>query len=153
MFELTRQILISAPKESVELYLRDLRRLEDYEPKIDKIELPETSDGTLEAEGKFMAIPWRASFQVDFTRDGGYRKEMVRGPLKSMSTGFHLRAVPGGTLVTHDEKYDLPVVLKPLSPVLRPWVWRTMELELAAIKEGAEALHRQRQLEQLERAV
>ena len=151
MLTLSQQILISAPKESVQLYLQDLKRLSEYEPKVDKVDIGE-GGGTFEAQGKFFSLPWSASFQVELTKDGGYRKQMTRGPLKKMAGGYHLRPVTGGTIVTHDEEYQLPLPLKPLSGVLRSWIARSMELELRAIKEGAERLHRKRQLDLIEEA-
>ena len=151
MLTVTRQILISAPKESVRLYLQDLSRLSEYEPKIDAVEVTGGEKGaSFEAQGRFMAMPWRASFQVDFTRDGGYRSVMVRGPLKQMTGGFHLRPVSGGTIVTRDEQYQVPLPVKPLKPIFRSWITRSMDLQLAAVKEGAEKLNRRLQIEQLE---
>ena len=92
------------------------------------------------------------SFSVSFTRDGGFRSEMVKGPLRRVAGGFHLRPVSGGTLLTHDEQYLFPLPLRPLGFFLKRWIGRSIELELSAIKEGAERLNRQLQLRDIEAA-
>ena len=152
MLNVSKQILISAPKESVALYLRDLHKMKDYERKVSKVDVtyPDADSGFVEVQGKFMGLPWRGAFKMEFTRDGGFRSEMVRGPLKKMVGGFHLRTVAGGTVLTHDEQYQFGFLFKPLQPFAKRWVARTIELELGVIKEGAERLHRQRQLQQIE---
>jgi hypothetical protein len=152
MLTVTKQILISAPKESVALYLRDLQKMSEYEGKVQACEVsyPDSESGFVEVQGKFMGLPWRGAFKMEFTRDGGFRSEMVRGPLRKMVGGFHLRSVAGGTILTHDEQYQFGLLMKPLTPLAKRWVARTMELELGVIKEGAERLHRQRQLQQIE---
>ena len=37
MLTVTRKIMISAPKESVRLYLRDLKNMQDYEQKVAQV--------------------------------------------------------------------------------------------------------------------
>ncbi len=150
MLRLSRRIMVSAPKETVALYLRDLRRMADYERKVDRVELGE---GGVEASGRFLGLRWSGAFRVEATRDGGYRGELVRGPLGQMSWGFHLRAVSGGTVLTHEEHYLFHWLFKPLVLLLRGRLRRAMELELAAIKEAAERLHRQIQIREIEAAL
>lgn len=154
MLTVTRQILISAPRESVAAYLRDLRKMSDYEMKVQTCEVsyPDASSGFVEVQGKFMGLPWRGAFKMEFTRDGGFRSEMVRGPLSRMVGGFHLRAVTGGTVLTHDENYQFGFLMAPLTPFAKRWIARSIERELDVIKEGAERLHRQRQLQLIEKA-
>ena len=153
MLTVTKQILISASKESVAAYLHDLSKMSEYEAKVTACDVsyPDEASGFVEVQGKFLGVlPWRGAFKMEFTRDGGFRSEMVRGPLRKMVGGFHLRSVAGGTVLTHDEQYQFGLLMKPLTPFAKRWVARTMELELAVIKEGAERLHRQRQLQQIE---
>ncbi|MBI4376795.1 MAG: SRPBCC family protein [Elusimicrobia bacterium] len=149
---LTRRILISAPKESVRLYLSDLKRIAEYEPKVRKVEVSGPSSGLVEVSGRFLGFSWSGSFKALFTADGGYRAEMVQGPLPHVAGGYHLRPVHGGTVVTHEERYLLPWLFVPLRFLLSRWLGRTIERELGAIKEGAERLHRQTQLNQIESA-
>ncbi|MBI3553203.1 MAG: SRPBCC family protein [Elusimicrobia bacterium] len=152
MISLSRKILISASKESVRLYLRDLQNMAEYEPKVEKVSVtyPDAETGIAEVSGRFVGLPWKGAFKMQFTRDGGFRSEMVRGPLKKMVGGFHLRPVSGGTELTHDEQYHFSPLTKPLIPILRGWIVKSMERELYAIKEGAERLHRKLQLKQIE---
>lgn len=154
MLTAKRQILVSAPKESVRRYLRDLKHLCEYAPKIDDVAVAQDDEqsGVVEVQGKFMALPWRGQFRVDFTQDGGYRREMVRGPLPKMVGGFHLRAVAGGTVITQDQQCQLPLPLRPLSFLWKRWLDAAMDRELHVIKEGAERLNRELQLQQLEKA-
>ncbi|MBI5201491.1 MAG: SRPBCC family protein [Elusimicrobia bacterium] len=155
MLSVTRSILVSAPRERVSEYLRDLSRLSDYEQKVDQcsVTYPDAQTGIAEISGKYFGLPWRGVFKMEYTQDGGYRSEMVRGPFKRVTGGFHLRTVSGGTLLTHDEHYVLSVPFSFLKPVLRRWLSRTMDLELGVIKEGAERLHRLRLLENIDRDV
>lgn len=155
MLNISRSILVSAPKESVALYLRDLQNVACYEKKVQRAEVsyPDAESGFVEVDGKFLGVPWKGAFKMEFTRDGGFRSEMVRGPLRKMTGGFHLRQVAGGTLVTHDEQYHFGLAGRALSPLFKGWLARSMELELGVIKEGAERLHRQLQLRQIESAL
>lgn len=152
MLNLSRRILISAPKESVRLYLQDLKKMAEYEPKVDRIEAsyPQAESGFVEASGRFLGLPWRGAFKVEFTADGGCKSEMVRGPLARMVWVFNLRPVSGGTVLTHEEHYLFPLPLRPLAYLLRGRIARRMDLELGAIKEGAERLHRRIQLREIE---
>ena len=151
MLSVTRRILVSAPRDSVQKYLRDLREIAKYETKVDAIEVSEAdSSSEAAASGRFLGLPWRGKFRFEYTKDGGYRGVMVSGPLKRMECRVILRPVIGGTLVEHDEAYDLPFFLKPLKPILRRWLDRTLESELDIIKEGAEALNRRLQLSGLD---
>lgn len=152
--QLSRQILISAPKDSVQLYLRDLNNMAEYEHKVEKVEVAqEEQGGFVEVQGKFLGLPWRGAFKMEFTRDGGFRSEMVRGPLPKMAGAFHLRSVTGGTIVTRDEQYQFPALLRPLAFLFRGWITRSMDLELGVIKEGAERLNRRLQLKRIEQAL
>ena len=155
MLSLTRSILVSAPRERVSEYLRDLSRLSDYEQKVDhcSVTYPDAQTGMAEISGRYFGLPWRGVFKMEYTQDGGYRSEMVRGPFKRVTGGFHLRSVSGGTLLTHDEHYLLSLPFRFLTPVLRRWLKRTMDLELGVIKEGAEQLPRLRLLDDIDRDV
>jgi hypothetical protein len=151
MLNVSRQILISAPRDSVMEYLRDLSQIAEYEEKVDAVDLQPREDGaTVDAQGRFLGLPWRGTFEVQYTRDGGYRGFMVSGPLRKMECRMTLRPVTGGTMLEHGEDYDLPLYLKPVSGFVRRWVDQTLEAELAFIKEGAEALNRRIQLRKLE---
>jgi hypothetical protein len=69
-----------------------------------------------------------------------------------MALGYHLRPVSGGTIVTHEEEYQFPLLLRPFTFLIKPWLAHTMDLELGVIKEGAERLNRKLHLEQIETA-
>jgi len=151
MLTVTRTILISAPRESVRRYLSDLREIAKYDGKVDAIDVSATDEAAqAAASGRFLGLPWRGKFEFVRTKDGGYRGVMVHGPLRRMESRVALRPVAGGTLVEHNEVYDLPFLLRPLQPLLRRWLDHTMESELDVIKESAEALNRRLQLQNLE---
>jgi hypothetical protein len=151
MLTVTRRILVSAPRDSVRIYLSDLREIARYEPKVDAIDVAPAPDAAqASASGRFFGLPWRGTFRFEMTNDGGYRGVMVSGPLRRMECRVSLRPVIGGTLVEHDEAYDLPYVLRPLTGLIRRWLDHTLESELDAVKEGAEALNRQLQLQSLD---
>lgn len=153
MFNVSRRILVSAPRDSVQQYLSDLREIARYEPKVDAIAVSAAIEGAepqAHASGRFLGLPWSGIFRFEMTKDGGYRGVMVEGPLRRMECRVALRPVIGGTLVEHDESYDLPFVLRPLQPLIRRWLDHTLETELDVIKEGAEALNRRLQLRSLD---
>ncbi|MBI4423157.1 MAG: SRPBCC family protein [Elusimicrobia bacterium] len=156
MLTINRSILISAPREHVSEYLRDISRLSDYEQKVDHctVTYPDKGTALAEVSGRYFGLPWRGSFKMSYTRDGGYHSEMLRGrPFKRATGGFQLRTVSGGTWITHEEQYHLPLTFRFLRPVVRRWLARTIEKELGVIKEGAERLHRQRLIEDIEKDV
>lgn len=149
MLSVSRKILVSAPRESVKKYLSDLREIAKYEAKVDAIDVaPEGTEAS--ASGRFLGLPWHGTFRFEMTQDGGYRGVMVQGPLRAMESRIVLRPVIGGTLIEHDETYDLPFFMRPLRPLVKRWLDHTLESELDVIKEGAEALNRQIQLSRLD---
>ena len=148
MIAVSRRILISAPRDAVSSYLSDLRELPKYEPKVEAIALGQQGEAAV--SGRFLGLPWRGTFRFEFARDGGYRGVMVSGPLRRMECRVVLRPVNGGTVVEHDEEYELPLYLKPLRPFVRRWLEQTLVAELDFIKEGAEALNRRAQLSRLD---
>lgn len=151
MLTVRRQIMISAPRDSVTEYLRDLKLIANYEEKVDAVELkPHAEGAVVDAQGRFLGLPWKGSFDVRFTRDGGYRGVMVAGPLRRMECVMTLRPVTGGTVLEHGEDYELPLLMRPFAGFVRRWVDATLENELGFIKEGAEALNRRMQLDRLE---
>ncbi len=154
MLNISRRILVSAPRDSVRKYLSDLREIANYETKVDSIEVAPPAEGVAgreaSAEGRFFGLPWRGTFRFEMTQDGGYRGVMVRGPLRRMECRIILRSVAGGTVIEHDETYELPMILRPLDFLIRRWLDQTLENELDFIKEGAEGLNRRLQLQRLE---
>ena len=154
MLNVSRRILVSAPRTSVQKYLSDLREIAKYEPKVNSIALVPPAEGRADqeasAEGRFFGLPWRGTFRFEMTQDGGYRGVMVNGPLRRMECRMLLRSVRGGTMVEHDEAYELPMVLRPLNSWIRRWLDHTLENELDVIKEGAEGLNRRLQLQRLD---
>lgn len=154
MLNVTRRILVSAPRDSVKKYLSDLREIAKYEPKVSSIEIAEPAEGSAgqeaSAQGRFLGLPWHGTFRFEMTSDGGYRGVMVHGPLRRMEMRMVLRPVIGGTVIEHDETYELPLLLRPLNALIRRWLDKTLESELDFIKEGAEGLNRRLQLQRLD---
>lgn len=151
MLTVTRRILVSAPRDSVQRYLSDLQEIAKYEPKVDVIEVSGAEQGSsASATGRFLGLPWRGTFRFEMTQDGGYRGVMVSGPLRRMECRMILRPVIGGTLVEHEEAYEFPLLMRPLKPLVRRWLDATLDNELGLIKEGAEALNRRLHLQALE---
>jgi hypothetical protein len=142
------RILVSAPRESVQGYLRDIKNLPLYDGRVESIDLAESlPEGiAFTATGRWAGLPWKGEFRLEFTPDGGYRLFMLSGPLKFISSTFHLRPVSGGTVVTHEQSYHLSVLLRPLFPVIKHAASHSLERQLWVIKEGAELLHRRLQL-------
>jgi hypothetical protein len=154
MLSVSRRILVSAPRDSVQKYLSDLREIARYEPKVNSISIAPAAEGVAgqeaSAEGRFFGLPWHGTFRFEMTQDGGYRGVMVHGPLRRMDCRMILRPVIGGTALEHDENYELPFYLRPFSSLIRRWLDKTLENELDSIKEGAEALNRRLHLQGLD---
>ncbi|MHB2026940.1 MAG: SRPBCC family protein [Elusimicrobiota bacterium] len=155
MLTLIQRIMISAPKNSIRLYLRDLENLPRYSRRIAQVEIISQDDrkAVIAASGRFFAVPWKSSFEAAFNEDGGLVLSMSRGPFSEMISSYSLRPVSGGTILTHEENYRLPVLLRPLGILLRRFIAETMDLELRAVKEGAERLNRQIKLREIEAAL
>jgi hypothetical protein len=154
MLNVSRRILVSAPRDSVQQYLSDLREIAKYEPKVSSIEIAAPAEGAAGPEaavaGRFFGLPWHGTFRFELTQDGGYRGSMVSGPLRRMEIRMALRPVIGGTSLEHEEIYELPLYLRPLTSLIRRWLDKTLETELDSVKEGAEALNRRLQLQRLD---
>ena len=45
MLSVSRRILVSAPRDSVQKYLSDLREIAKYEPKVNSIEIAPAAEG------------------------------------------------------------------------------------------------------------
>ena len=149
MLSVSRRILVSAPRDSVRKYLSDLREIARYEPKVDAIEVA-SEGGAASARGRFLGLPWHGTFRFEMTNDGGYRGVMVTGPLRRMECRISLRPVIGGTVIEHDETYELPLLMRPLNSLIRRWLNSMLENELDSIKEGAESLNRRLHLQSLD---
>lgn len=146
--------MISAPRDSVRLYLQDPRNVAQYESKVSSLDVTAGENGRYQAQGSgsFAGFPWKGSFDIELTNDGGYKAEMAGGSGRRMAAIYQLRAVTGGTILRHEEHYDFGMLLRPFSFLFRSWVGQTMELELRVIKEEAERVNRRLQLAIIEKA-
>ncbi|HVC09118.1 MAG TPA: hypothetical protein VNH15_04170 [Elusimicrobiota bacterium] len=156
MTKVSQRLMISAPRESVRLYLRDLDNLAKYSRRIFEVRLKSRDEhkASFEAAGRFLGLSWKAAVEAEFPSDGGLHLTLSRGgPLWLVAASYHLRPVSGGTILSHDEEYRLPLLLRPLSPLLRKIIAETMDLELRVVKEGAEQLNRKIRLREIESAL
>lgn len=152
MIQVSRSILISAPKLSVKMYLHDLNNVSQYEQKVDVVEVlsQEGKKAQASVSGKFMGFPWKGLFDVSLTDDGGYQAVLTQGSIKRMVCSFQLRSVTGGTVLTHEEQYQFSFLTAPVMRLFRGWLAQTIELELGVIKEEAERVNRRLHLAQIE---
>ncbi len=152
MVSISRRIMLSARKPTVRLYLRELKNMALYEPRIDSIDPGHERDGEVpvSASGRVWGKSWSGEFPVVFDRDGGLFCELPIWPLSRIANSYRLREVTGGTVLTHEEGYGIPMILAPIIFLLKGWLARGMEKKLWCIKEGAERLERQIQLRAIE---
>jgi hypothetical protein len=152
MLTVSSRILISAPIESVRLYLQDLKNAAQYDPKVNSVSVIATQASGAEAEvsGCFLGFPWKGAFLVGFSADGGYRGEMTRGPLPRMVVLFHLHPVTGGTVLTREEYYQFSILARPFMLLFKRRLLRLVDRQLGVIKEEAERLNRKIQLQRIE---
>lgn len=155
MLTITSRITISAPKEAVSRYLREIKNLPEYEPRIESAEVVSSGGDSSEvtAGGRFLGLAWRGPVRVSFTRDGGYRAESALGSLARLETTYLLHSVAGGTVLQHEEKFHFPFLVRPWMYLLQGAFVRAAEGELGFIKEGAELLSRRLQLREIEKQV
>lgn len=145
--------MISAPRESVRLYLQDIRNLSQYENKVESVEVAgENGRFTAQASGRFMGLPWKGAFNIRLNNDGGYVAELTEGSMRSMTSSYSLRNVQGGTILRHDETYHFGFLLDPVLSFFRSAFSHSMDLELHVIKEEAERVNRRLQLAKIENA-
>lgn len=145
--------MISAPRESVRLYIQDIRNISQYENKVSSVEVSgENGHFTASASGRFMGLPWKGSFAIRLNGDGGYVAELTAGSLRSMKTSYSLRSVQGGTILRHDESYHFGFLLHPVLSFFKGAFAHSMDLELHVIKEEAERVNRRLQLAKIENA-
>ena len=116
MIRISSQMLISAPKDRVSRYLRDLRHLPEYDKKVAEVVVNrQDADGAeIAVHGAFLGRKWKDTATVQFTKDGVYECSFALGRLTRMTAVYHLRPVTGGTLLGHEEAYDASVLLKPV---------------------------------------
>jgi hypothetical protein len=152
MLSHSQKMLVNAPAPVVSAYLRDISRLAEYEPKVQtcRPEYPDAETATAEVEGRWFGLPWRGAFEMRFTSDGGFQSRMTRGPISELKSAFHVQKTNGGTIVVRSEAYSFPWFVRPFYPFLRNWLAQTIEVELRVVKEGAERLHRQQQLREID---
>ncbi len=155
MLTITSRITISAPKETVSRYLRELKNIPDYEPRIETAEVVSSSgeQSEVSAAGRFLGLAWKGNMKVTFTRDGGYQAESPLGSIARLEAAYRIHSVSGGTVLTHEEKFHFPFLIRPFMFVLQGAFLRAAEDELGFIKEGAELLARRLQLRDIEKQV
>ncbi|MBI5624321.1 MAG: SRPBCC family protein [Elusimicrobia bacterium] len=149
---ISSQLLVSAPKERVSAYLRDLKHLPDYDKKVSEalVIRQDADTAELSASGMFLGRAWKDSPKVRFAKDGGYECSFVLGRLTKMTAVYHVRPVTGGTLLAHEEVYDVSVLLRPVLLAARGWLLQAIEAEMRVIKEGAQAVDRQAKLKEID---
>lgn len=143
MISIVRQVLIRASQEAVSQYIHEIHHLADYEQKVDtcRVSYPEPGLALAAVTGKFMGLSWKGVFQMRFTPDGGFTSRMMRGPLKHMTGNFRLEPTHSGTVLTHQENYRLPWLVRPFYPIVAAWIASSMETEMAIIKQTVESRH------------
>ena len=141
---MARTTAISASLERCSAHIRDVRNLTDYEQKVRRSETVQaTEDGCIyQARGFVFGWPWKATFDLHHTDDGGFHSTIIRGPMPGMSGGFTLRALGDGrTEMRHHEDHPWPwwsPGVWMLGAPLTAWMGRTLEIELEVIKRSIE---------------
>jgi len=144
MLSVTRKIHIPVPQSKVAAYLRNVGNLAKYESKVETCidSYPDSNTAIAEVRGRYLGLPWKGTFRIEFTSDGGFRSRMTHGPLKTMRGGFQLKVQNGGTLLTHYEQYFFPTFVRPFYLLIRRWLARNMDAELKIICSGSKDLCR-----------
>ncbi|MFA6316933.1 MAG: SRPBCC family protein [Elusimicrobiota bacterium] len=155
MIRISSQLLVSAPKDRVSAYLRDLRHIPEYDKKVSEVVVlrQDRESAEVAAVGTFLGRKWKDTVTILFSKDGGYECSVNVGRLTTMKSVYHLSPVTGGTLLGHEEVYDVSVLLKPVLLAARGWFRQALEAEMRVIKEGAQAVDRQLKLKEIDSLV
>lgn len=128
----SQTVHVDCPPGPCSSWICDARNLPRYEEKVQRCTVFEV-EGQIRytCTGRFCGLPWRGTFSLHPTPDGGFHSVMVEGPHRgNASGGFRLSPVPEGTRITHYERYVLSVWL-PYAALLQPWIQRWLEATMA----------------------
>jgi hypothetical protein len=125
---------ISAPREQVLPAVQHIQNIECTEVKADEVVVTplDASRGSYRVRGHFAGVPWRGQFFYELNPDGFHSTNAARpGRAPSISGGFVVKSAGAGACrVTHYEDYQLPVVLRPMRPLIRIYLRWSMRREL-----------------------
>ncbi len=134
----SERLKISVDKPRALAFLHRIENLADYEPKVDTIRVVRAGMklGSYSAHGRFLMGRWKGNFKY---RIGKHGFESQSTDLRfgfQVSGGFVVKALAANRCsVTHTERYDLPWVLAPFVPLFRPYLRRSIRIELGRISE------------------
>lgn len=133
VIKIIQKISVKQEINKVLLFLKNLKNIELYEPKITSIKLLKETDniGVYHAIGKFLGLPWQGKFNYEL-HDNGFHSAMIEGLLANkMQGGFSVKSItPNECLITHYEEYILPVWAVIIKPLLYLYLHQAMIKEL-----------------------
>jgi hypothetical protein len=134
---------VAAPLATCSAWLRDAGNLVRYEQKVTSCVVDAVRDGgcTYRCTGWFFGVPWRATFDLRHTRDGGF-SSFAHGTPDLVTGGFVLAPAGVRTRVTHWEHYQLPwwiPFLWAVRPRVEAWLAQTLEVEMDVVARSLEA--------------
>jgi hypothetical protein len=102
-------------------FIREIKNIDLYEPKVDKAEVKNETDtkGSYEVKGRFAGIPWAGKFSFELNEEGFY-SEMLNSPVPGLKVqgGFKVKKVSDKDCrISHFENYQLPgwlIAFRPL---------------------------------------
>ena len=131
-------IAIHAPKSEILPVVNDIRSIERFEVKADRVNVQpiDGRKGTYKVRGHFAGVPWRREFAYFLNDDGFYSRDAhPSGPEVTVQGGFIVQATGDDecTLI-HYEMYRLLPWLVPLKPLIRAYLKWSMRRELRDIR-------------------
>ena len=142
-----RRRTVACPAGRAIAAVQDIKAIEKTEVKADRGEVfPESeTTGTYAVTGHFANVPWRSRFAYRL-HAGGFHSHKVKGETPrswEISGGFVVAPIDDFTsLIVHYEDYGLPRYLAPLRSLIRLYLRRSMEVELASLENLLRAAER-----------
>jgi hypothetical protein len=140
-------IEIEAPKSDVLEVIWDIKGIEKFEVKADRVEVSPLTPrkGTYKVRGRFAGVPWRREFAYFLNEDGFYSRDahQTREHV-TVQGGFIVQELrPLRSVLIHYELYYISLWFLPLRPLITSYLKWSMSKELRDIRDAVFSRKRQ----------
>ena len=133
-------IEIEAPRSDVLSIIWDIKGIEKFEVKADRVEVSPLNPrkGTYKVHGRFAGVPWRREFAYFLNDDGFYSRDAHQtAEHVTVQGGFIVQELrPSRSVIIHYEMYYISPWFLPLRPVITAYLKWSMRKELRDIRDA-----------------